>query len=129
MTTPTASSIFLVDSSGWIEYFGDGAKADAFGVYLEKEAALVVPTLVLFEVCRKLTRERGKPAADRFSSQAMRCIIVPLDDTLALEAARVSLYHRLTMANAVVYATALAHQAKLVTADTRFLGLPGVIIP
>jgi len=119
----------LVDSSGWVEYFADGPKASGFAIYLEQEKPVLVPTVVLYEVFKKLSREHGKTAADRFASQAMRNVIVPLDEMLALSAARVGLYHRLTMADAIIYATAQAQQATLVTGDLHFRDLPGVVIP
>lgn len=127
--TPTVSKLFLVDSSGWVEYFGEGLHAEVFAPYIEREESLLVPTIVLYEVYKKLLRERGKTLADGFASQAMRRIVVPLDEELALAAAQVSLDHRLAMADAIIYATAQAHQAQLVTGDLHFQGLPGVIIP
>lgn len=129
MTTPNGSEKFLVDSSGWVEYFGDGPKANSFAAYLEQENSVLVPTIVLYEVFKKLSREHGKTSADRFVSYAMGRLIVPLDEMLALSAARVSLDYRLAMADAIIYATAQAQQAKLVTSDTHFRGLADVIIP
>ena len=129
MTTRTASDLYLVDSSGWLEYLSEDSKAPAFGHYLEAEASVVVPSLVIFEVYKHLARQRGKSLADRFLSQALQCRVVPLDEMISLAAANASLEHRLGMADAIVYATARACQAQLVTANTRFRGLPGVIIP
>jgi len=50
----SGSKLVLVDSSGWIEYFGDGPKAEAFVPYLQKEESLLLPTIVIYEVQRKL---------------------------------------------------------------------------
>ena len=129
MTTRTASELYLVDSSGWLEYLTEDSKAAAFGHYLEVEASVVVPSMVIFEVYKHLSRNRGKSLADRFFSLALQCRVVPLDELTALAAANASLDHRLGMADAVVYATARKFQAQLVTSNTRFRGLPGVIIP
>ena len=90
---------------------------------------MLVPTVVLYEVYKQLAKLRGKPIADRFVSQTMHQKIVPLDETIALAAATASLDHRLTTMNAIVYATARVRNAQLVTGDTHFRGLPGVIIP
>ncbi|HWY27125.1 MAG TPA: type II toxin-antitoxin system VapC family toxin [Candidatus Angelobacter sp.] len=128
MTATTASDFLVVDSSGWIEYFGDGAKAGDFEPYLHRQDFLLVPTIVLYEVCKKLSRERGKTIADRFVSQAFRCVVVALDEEIALVAASLSLEHRLSMADAIIYATAQTHAAQLVTGDSAFQGLPGVTI-
>jgi predicted nucleic acid-binding protein len=129
VTATTASSSCVVDSSGWIEYLGGGPKANEFAPYLERQDCLLVPTIVLYEVFKKLSRERGKTIADRFVSQAFRCVLVALDENIALVAARLSLDHRLSMADAIIYATAQTHQAQLITGDAAFQGLPGVTIP
>ena len=126
---PIDSEPLVVDSSGWLEYVTEDVQAAQFAPYIEREAPLLVPTIVLYEVYKKLLMDRGKTAADRFASQAMRRIVVSLDEDLALAAAQVSLDHRLAMADAIIYATAQAHQAQLVTGDLHFQGLPGVIIP
>ena len=74
-------------------------------------------------------RERGKTESDLFVSEALRRLVVPLSEDLALAAAQVSNETKLAMADAIIYATAQAHQAQLVTGDAAFRGLPGVIIP
>jgi len=125
----SASELYVVDSSGWLEYMTDESKAHAFGHYLENEAAVIVPSLVIYEVYRQLAKHRGRLVADRFLSQALYRRVVPIDETIALAAANASLDHRLLGADAILYATARVCQAQLVTANTHFRGLPGVIIP
>ena len=125
MTTRSASELVLVDSSGWVEYFGEGPKAETFAPYLENEP-LLVPTVVLYEVYKKLRQAESTTAADRFVSQALRQRVVPLDEPVALAAAKVSLEHHLPMADAIIYATALLFRAELVTSDPDFKDLPGV---
>jgi toxin FitB len=125
----TASDSCLVDSSGWVEYLGDGPKADAFASFLVREEALLVPTIVVYEVCKKLSLTAGKNAVQRFLSHTFRAREIVLDSALAMDAARVSIANRLGMADAIIYATAQAFHAVLVTADIDFQGLPGVIIP
>jgi predicted nucleic acid-binding protein len=129
VSTRSGSDIYLVDSSGWLEYLTEDSKAGAFGHYLEGEASVIVPSLVLYEVYRHLAKQRGRTIADRFVSQALHRRVVPLDETIALAAANASLDHRLTLTDAIVYATARVCQAQLVTANTHFRGLPGIIIP
>jgi predicted nucleic acid-binding protein len=84
---------------------------------------------VIFEVYKHLAKNRGRTLADRFMSQVLQRRVVPLDETIALAAANASIDHRLGGADAIVYATARVCQAQLVTANTHFRGLPGVIIP
>jgi uncharacterized protein len=128
VTTRSASELYLVESSGWLEYVTDDSKAAAFGHYLEGEASVVVPSVVVYEVYKHLAKHRGRALADRFMSQALHRRVVPMDETIALAAANASLDHRLATVDAIVYATARVCQAQLVTANTHFRGLPGVII-
>jgi predicted nucleic acid-binding protein len=55
-------------------------------------------------------------------------MIEPLDESLALEAADISLERGLSMADAIIFATAEKHRAEIVTADADFEGLPGVTL-
>jgi predicted nucleic acid-binding protein len=120
---PKGSELFLVDSSGWIEFLGDGPLADRFAPYFEREERLIVPAIVLYEVYKKLLSAGGS-VADRFLSAALRARIMPIDERLSLLAARISLDRRLAMADAMIYATALETRAHLVTSDAHFQGLP-----
>jgi predicted nucleic acid-binding protein len=121
---PRGSELFLVDSSGWIEFLGDGPLADRFAPYFEWEERLIVPAIVLYEVYTKLLSVQGSSGADRFLSAALRARVVPIDQRLALLAARIGLDRHLAMADAMIYATALEAGAHLVTTDAHFQGLP-----
>jgi predicted nucleic acid-binding protein len=122
------SELFLVDSSGWVEFMGDGPLAEKFAPYFEREERLLVPAIVLYEVYKKLLSAQRSTAADRFLSAALRARVVPIDERLALLAARTSLDRRLAMADAMIYATALDAGAHLVTSDAHFRGLTEVTI-
>ena len=131
MTTATAgigSNLVLVDSSGWLEYITLDKNACAFARYIEGGRPVLVPTIVLYEVYKKLCQSWGKVEADRFESHALRRKVVPLDDILAIAAARNSIAHNLAMADAIIYATALSFSAELVSSDQHFQGLPGVTL-
>ncbi|MGB9244337.1 MAG: type II toxin-antitoxin system VapC family toxin [Candidatus Acidiferrales bacterium] len=127
MTATTDSDLCLVDSSGWIEYLGDGPKADAFEWYLERGLQLLVPAIVVYEVHKKLLVTNNGFALQRFISHAFHSIQVSLDFELAAVSAKASIDHRLAMADAMIYAIAQHYGAQLVTADPDFRGLPGVI--
>jgi len=45
----------VVDSSGWLEYFGDGPNAEAFAEPLAQPAELVVPAISIFEVFKRVS--------------------------------------------------------------------------
>lgn len=127
MTTPSASELFVIDSSGWIEFFGDGPRAGDFAPFFDREDSLLLPTIVVYEVYKKLLKS-GATIADRFLSQALRAKNVELDAYLAQAAAKASIEHDLGMADAIIYATAQASSAQLITSDQHFQGLPGVTL-
>ena len=124
----TASELVLVDSSGWLEYITGDEKADAFGEVLQRDIQVLVPTIVLYEVVKTLLLRAGRSEADVFLSEALRRKIVDLTETIALAAASISVDHKLPMADAIIYATAKAHRAELITSYAHFTGLPGVIV-
>lgn len=130
MTTPSGSDRFVVDSTGWVEYLGNGPKCDVFAKYLENLQFVLLPTIIVYEVYKKILREQGHTLAERFLSHAFAFHEreVPLDIPLAALAAKISLDANLPMADAVIYATAQAHRAELITSDSHFSGLPGVTI-
>jgi predicted nucleic acid-binding protein len=128
VTATTDTELTVVDSSGWIAYLGDAAQAEAFAVYLELEESLVVPTIVIYEVVKKLKLTSSETVVDRFLSQAYRGRQMELDSSIALAAAQISIRHRLPMADAIIYATAESAGAQLVTSDIDFRDLPGVIV-
>ncbi len=128
MTAMTDSELTLVDSSGWVAYLGDGPKAEAFGPYLEREDFLVVPTIVIYEVVKKLRSTSNEAVVQRFLSHAYRAREVELDSSLAIAAAQISIRHRLAMADAIIYATAEGEGAQLITGDPDFRGLAGVTV-
>jgi len=127
VTAPTGSEPIVVDSSGWLEYFTADTKADLFEPYL-REPFLFVPVIVLYEVRKILLLRHTKAAADEFVSVALRHTVVPIDQQIALQAAAISIQHRLAMADALVYTTAGKVGAKLITSDSNFSELPGVTL-
>lgn len=116
----------VVDSSGWLEYLADGPRAGAFAPAIEDLPRLIVPTLSLFEVFKRVLQQRGEPAALQAAALMHQGRLVSLDGTLALAAARLSIEERLPLADSVMLATARAHKATLWTQDTDFKGLAGV---
>lgn len=124
---PKESELFLVDSSGWIEFLGNGPLADRFAPYMQFVEQVIVPVIVLYEVYKKLLLIDGT-VANGFLSVALRGRVVPIDDRLALHAAKISIDRRLAMADAIIYTTALGTGAHLVTSDAHFQGLPQVTV-
>lgn len=116
----------VVDSSGWLEYFAHGSNAGFFAGAIENTADLVVPTVSLYEVFKRVVQQRGEGDALRAVAAMQQGQVVELSDTLALAAARLSLDLGMPMADAVMLAAARAWNAALWTQDADFEGVPGV---
>ncbi len=125
---PIGSDPVVLDSSGWLEYLTSDEKQESFAPYLESDLTIIIPTVVLYEVRKALLRRQDKSAADVFFSEALKHIILPFDEDLAIFAVELSLLHKLPMADAIIYATAQQHRAQLVTSDNHFSGLPDVVM-
>ena len=69
----------VVDSSGWLEYFADGKNADFFTTPIEDTASLIVPTLSVFEVFKRVYQQRGENNALRAIATMCQGRVVDLD--------------------------------------------------
>lgn len=116
----------LVDSCGWLEYFSDGPNADFFAPAIEDTDKLIVPSLCLFEVFKRVLQQRNESDALRCVALMRQAQCIELSDYLALSAARLSVDAKLAMADSVILATAQQHGATLWTQDAHFEGMPGV---
>lgn len=108
--------------------FRGGPHADRVARWLGDSRAVVTPSLALYEVYRALKRDASEEAALKAAAQMLRTNVVPLNPTLALEAADASLAHALALADAVAWVTARSRRAELVTAETELADLPGVVL-
>jgi len=116
----------LVDSCGWLEYFADGSNAGCFAKTIENTSHLIVPTICVYEVFRHMLQQQGRSAALEATAAMFEATIVPLSDTLAMEAAGLGCDLGLPLADSVILATARKFNAVLWTQDAHFKGLPGV---
>lgn len=116
----------VVDSSAWLEYFAGGPGARHFSAAIEDADRLIVPVIVLYEVFKRVLAQRGEDAALRAAAFMERGAIAEVNAALALAAARLSVEHRLPMADSLILATARAADATLWTLDADFEGLPSV---
>jgi len=117
----------VVDSSGWLEFFTDGPLAGRYFSYLDKPQELVVPSLVVYEVYKKIKKERNEEEALSAIAHMGKAKIVALDDALAMSAADASIKYNLSMTDAIIYATALQEGARLITGDRHFIKLDNVV--
>jgi predicted nucleic acid-binding protein len=116
----------VVDSSGWLEYFADAPNADFFAPAIEDTSELIVPSISVYEVFKKVLQERGEGDALQSVAIMTQAEVVGLDTTLALSAARLSVELKLPMADSIILATARMVGATLWTQDADFEGLEGV---
>jgi predicted nucleic acid-binding protein len=116
----------VIDSSAWLEYFTDGPSVHFFAPAIEDTDALVVPTISIYEVFKRMLQQRGEGDALQAVAAMMEGQTVGLDEQLALDAAKVSVDLRLPMADSIMLATARAHNATLWTQDADFEGVEGV---
>ena len=116
----------VVDSSAWLEYFGDGGNASEFATAIEAPEALVVPSLIIYEVFKRICQIKNEATALDALAVILQGRVVDLTGSLALDAARVSLETGLAMADSVILATARAEGATVWTQDAHFAGLERV---
>ena len=116
----------VVDSSGWMEYFADGPAVGFFAPAIEKSDELVVPTLSLYEVFKRILQQRDEGAALNAVALMQQGTLADLTAPLALSAAALGAQLKLPLADSVIYATARAYEATLWTQDADFQGLPHV---
>lgn len=116
----------VVDSSAWLEYFAGGPNAKHFASVIEKPDELLVPSITLLEVFKRISQQRDEPAAFQYVAAMRQSAVVDLDASLALQAAALGRRHKLPLADSIIYATARAGDAVVWTQDADFEGLPGV---
>jgi len=117
----------VVDSCGWIEYLADSSLAPKYEKYLQKPEEMITPSLVMYEVYKKVKKEKGEELALSVVAQMEKTKVVTLDEEIALLAADLSIGHLLPLADAVVYGTAMREKAKVVTSDSHFKDLDDVV--
>jgi predicted nucleic acid-binding protein len=116
----------VVDSSAWLEYFAGTGNAAYFSRVIEDPEKLVVPTLCIYEVFKKVLQQRSEHEALQAAASMQQGTVVEIDARIAMEAARLSVERQLPLADSVILATARQHQAVLWTQDAHFEGMDGV---
>ena len=117
----------LVDTSAWIEWLTDSDVGRRVGDHLPAPEVCLVPTIVQLEVAKWSSRVDDETVSERIFALMRTCHVVSLDTEIALAAAEVCRSHQLSTADAIIFATAQAYRADLLTCDAHFEDLPGVI--
>lgn len=117
----------VVDTSAWVEWLIGSPVGQTLGQSFPSRETLVVPTIVQLELSKWLIREHREEQADEVIAYTQKCIVIPLDTRIALLAAELHRQYKLATADAIVYATAQASNADLLTCDAHFRNLPAVV--
>ncbi len=116
----------VVDSSAWLEYLAAGPNAAYFAAAIENTSELIVPTISLYEVFKRVMQQRSENEALQVIAVMQQGRVAELDQRIALEAAHLSIVHALPMADSVMLATARVNGATLWTKDAHFKGIKNV---
>jgi len=117
----------VVDSSCWLEYLMGTETSTAFVAAIESPGELIVPTITLYEVYKKLLAEKGEEYALDVVSYMQTGTVIELNAVLSLSAAQISRKHKLPMADSIIYSTSLHYSAVLFSCDKHFKDIPGVL--
>lgn len=116
----------LVDSCGWLEYFADGLNADFFAPVIEDVEHLIVPSICILEVFKRVLQQRSQGEASQAVALMQQGEVIDLDTALAIQAAQIAFDLKLHLADSVVVATASTHHALIWTQDSDLKGIEGV---
>ena len=116
----------LVDSSGWLEYFADGHNAGFFAGAIEDTENLIVSTINIYEVFKRILQQRGEEAAMKAVALMHQAGVIDVTSFIAMDAVKLSDDLKLPMADSLILATARTCGAILWTQDADFEGLPDV---
>jgi toxin FitB len=122
----STSTLALVDSCGWLEYVTGGANADFFETALLNTSNLIVPTLCLYEVGKRMLITQGEAAALEVLEMMQKSRIVQLAQDDYFAAAKTSVAYKLAMADALIWQTAQSYGAVLYTQDGGLKAMTGV---
>jgi predicted nucleic acid-binding protein len=116
----------IVDSSCWIEYLMDTDIGVQVASVIEDAAELMVPTITIYEVYKKLLAEKDEEYALNVVSYMQTGTVMELTAGLSLSAAQISRTYKLPMADSIIYATSLYRQATIWTSDKHFKDMPDI---
>ena len=118
----------LLDSSVWIEWLTKGKRLSACQKYMDKSLIIGVPSIVVFEVCRKVQMKVSEDEALRVAAWLRTFGVLTFNDELALYAVDLSINFKLGMADSIVLAHAYREDAQLVTLENDFSSLKNVAV-
>ncbi|MFC1616023.1 type II toxin-antitoxin system VapC family toxin [Patescibacteria group bacterium] len=117
----------IVDSSAWLEYFANSKNAKNFIKPIENTKRLIVPTIIIYEIFKKILHEKDEHIALQIIAHLKQGKVVDLSLELSISAGKLSYEHKIPMADAIILATANKYNAKIWTQDADFKGLKNVM--
>jgi predicted nucleic acid-binding protein len=97
----------IIDTSCWIEYLMNTSIGDVVAPIIENPTELIVPTITIYEVFKKLAAEKGNDYAGTVVSYMQSATVIPLDSKLSILSAKISRDYNLAMADSIIYASSL----------------------
>jgi toxin FitB len=116
----------LVDSSGWLAYLTNGKNAGGFAAAIEDTERLIVSSINIYEVYKKVISERGENAALEVAAIMQLGKVIEVTSSIAIQAAKFSHIFKMPFADSIIYITARDSGAVLWTQDADFKDLDGV---
>ena len=116
----------IIDSSLWLEYFADTEAGNVISETIENTSELLVPTITIYEVFKKLLFERNEDDAIFAIAHMRQGKIIELTDELSLFAAKIGKDYKLPLADSIIYATNINFNCTLWTQDKHFMNLESV---
>ena len=116
----------VVDTSGWLEYFAETKNAVNYEKAINETDRLIVPAIVLYDVFKKVSMEYDENRALVAIAHMKLGRVVAIDETIAINGARISMEKKIPMADSLIYATAEMFGAMVYTQDEHFSKLPNV---
>lgn len=116
----------LVDSCGWLEYFADGPNAKFFSAPLEDTANLIIPSICVLEVFKRILQQRGEDEALHVAAVMQQGQVIDLNTSIALASAKAGYKFNLPLADGIILATAQMYNAIIWTQDADFKNLADV---
>ena len=116
----------LVDSCGWLEYLADGPNAAFFAPAIENTEKLLVPTICILEVFKRVLQQREEDSAIQAAALMQQGQVIDLDSGTAVTAAKIGHELKLPLADAMIVATARIHHAVILTQDSDLKDVEGV---
>jgi predicted nucleic acid-binding protein len=120
--------IVLVDSCAWIEYFQGSSIGEKVRCYVEDDQEIIVSAINMAEIYRWILRFYNQNIAEEKRNAIKdRCIIIDVDEEIAIDAARIKHNLGWGLGDSIIYATAKHENAMVLTCDSHFQGQESVI--